>query len=108
MGLWWSGDHELLVTPTPLATGRPTNGEGFPILSSVCSCSPCVPVGEAGCALLGDIELKLNLTVLEIGVDRVEMLHPVKRRCKSCGNSSLDCKYTLGALPESPVSKRDS
>ena len=41
--------------------------------------SPCVPVGGAGCALLGGLKLKLSLTVLWIGVDRVEFRHPVKR-----------------------------
>ena len=35
--------------------------------------------GGAGCALLGGLELRLNLTVLGIGVDRVEIIHPVKR-----------------------------
>ena len=53
-----------------------------------------VPVGGAGCALLGGLELKLNLTVLGIGVDQVEILHPVKRRGGSSGNSSLDRVYT--------------
>ena len=46
-----------------------------------------------GCALLGGLELKLNLTVLRIGVDRVEILHPVKRRGELSVNSSLDRMY---------------
>ena len=32
----------------------------------------------------------MNLTVLGIGVDRVEILHPVKRRGELSGNFSLD------------------
>ena len=64
---------------SPLAPGRPTNGGGTPIPCSVFSCSLFVPVGGAGCALLGEFELKMNLTVLGICVDRVEILHPVKR-----------------------------
>ena len=42
------------------------------------SCSPRVLVGGAGCALLGGLELKLNLTVLGIGVDWVNFFHSVK------------------------------
>ena len=42
------------------------------------SCSPCVPVGGAGCVLLGGLELKMNLTVLGIGIDRMEILHRAK------------------------------
>ena len=57
------------------------------------SCSRCVPVGGAGCALVGGIELRLNLTKLGIGVDRVEILHPVKRGGGLSGNSSLDRVY---------------
>ena len=46
--------------------------------------------GGAGCALLGGLHLTLNLTVLGIGADRVEIIHPVKRRGGLSGNSSLD------------------
>ena len=75
---------------SPLAPGQTTNGGITPIPCYVCSWSPCVPVAGAGWALLGGIELKLNLNVLGIGVDRVEMLHPVRRRCGPRGNASLD------------------
>ena len=78
---------------SPLAPVRPTKGEGTPIPCSVFSCSLCVPVGGEGCALLGGLELRLNLTVLGIGVDRVEIIHPVKRRGGLSGSSSLDRVY---------------
>ena len=61
---------------------------------SVFSCSLCVPVGGEGCALLGGLELRLNLTVLGTGADRMEILHPVKSGGGSSGNSSLDRVYT--------------
>ena len=46
-----------------------------------------------GWSFLGGLELKLNLTVLRIGVDQVEILHPVKRGGGSSGNFSLDRVY---------------
>ena len=77
--MWCSGDHKLRVNPTLYWRPDDRLTEGTPIPCSVLSFSPCVPVGGEGCALLGELELKLTLTVLGIGVDRVEMLHPVKR-----------------------------
>ena len=70
---------------------------GTPIPCSVFACSPCLPVGGAGCALLGGLGMninKLNLTVLGKGVDRVKILHPFERRGGSSGKSSLDRVYT--------------
>ena len=58
------------------------------------SCSPCILVGWAGCAVLGGLELRINLTILGIGVDRVEHLHPTKRRNGLSKISSLDRVYT--------------
>ena len=55
--------------------------------------STLLPVCGAGCALLDGLELKLNLTILGIGVDRVKIIHPVKRRGGLGGNSSLDSVY---------------
>lgn len=65
------------------------------------SCSPCVPVGGAGCALLGGLELRLNLTVVGIGVDRMGILHPIEGGAGSRGYASLD-PICLDALLESP------
>ena len=87
---------------SPLAPGQPTNGEGTPIPCSVFSCSPCVTVGGTGCALHDGLKLKLNLTVLEIEVDRVEIFHPVKCGVGSSGNCSLDRVYTW-ALSQSSL-----
>ena len=84
-----SCDPDSLLAPV-----RPTKGEGTPIPCSVFSCSLCVPVGGEGCALLGGLELRLNLTVLGTGADRMEILHPVKSGGGSSGNSSLDRVYT--------------
>ena len=68
-----SGDHKIPCDPdSPLAAGRPTNGGGNPIPCFVVSCSRCEPVGGAGCALLGGLELKLSSTVFDIGFDRVK------------------------------------
>ena len=47
-----------------------------------------------GCALLGRLELRLNFTDLGIGVNRMEILHPVKRGVESSGKFSLDRVYT--------------
>ena len=58
------------------APGRPTNRWSTPISCSVFSCITCVLVGGADCALLGGLMLRLNLTVIGIGVDRVEITHP--------------------------------
>ena len=53
------------------------------------SCPPCEPVGRDGCALQSGLELRLNLLVLVIGVDRVEIIHPIKRR------GGLSINYSL-------------
>ena len=91
--------------PDPPLEPGPTNGAGTPIPCSVFCFSPCVPVGGAGCDNLGGLDLKLNLTVSGIGVDRVEILHPVKRMGGSMENSSLDRVYTW-ALSQSRLCPR--
>ena len=72
------GSLILLGDPnSPLAPRRPTNGGGTPIPLALVPSSPCVPVGRSGCTLLGGLDLMLNLTVVEIGVYRVEIPHPI-------------------------------
>ena len=93
--MWWSGDHEFLVTLTLHWLPDDRLMEGVPRFRALCFfCLPCVPVCGAGCALLGGLELKLILTVLGIGVDRMEVLHPVKRGGGSSRNLSFDRVYT--------------
>ena len=66
---WSSGDRSFSET-IPTLPWRPDDRltEDTPISRSVFSCSSCVPVGGAGFALLGGLELRLNLTVLGIGL----------------------------------------
>ena len=54
----WESQFGGCVSNSPLAPGRPTNGGGTPISCAKLS-SPCVPVGWAGCTLLGGLESML-------------------------------------------------
>uniref|UniRef100_M4BSQ4 Uncharacterized protein n=1 Tax=Hyaloperonospora arabidopsidis (strain Emoy2) TaxID=559515 RepID=M4BSQ4_HYAAE len=50
-----------------LAPRLPTIGGGTPFPCLVFPSSPCVPVGRAGCTLLGGLVSRDNLTVLGMG-----------------------------------------
>ena len=99
--VWWGGNRSFPETIPTLhwrPDDRPTKGV-TPIPCYEFSCSRCEPIGEAGCAIFNGIELKLYLTVLGIGVDRVEILHPVKGAGGSSGSSLLDREYTQTLSP---------
>ena len=66
---------------------RPT--EGVLRFRALCFLAHLVYPSVGWVALLGGLELRLNLTVLGIGVDRVEILYPVERGGGSSENSSL-------------------
>ena len=63
---WWSlilwGDANSSLVPR-----RPTNGGGTSLPCRCIPSSPCVPVGRAGCTLLGGLVLRENLTVSGMG-----------------------------------------
>ena len=59
---------------------KSTNGGGTPIPLALAPSSTCVPVGRASRrTLLGELDSMLNLTAVDIGVDRVDIPHLIAR-----------------------------